>query len=277
MSGGLGTRRLADDSRWGAVEILDLVPALSTIAAERAIRLRATAMRESGTAHPGSPVAPVHDVRRVHDTVSVIAPDPDGVRVQDLLVAMETGTLALTQESLLDLAAAAVRAVAWLHDRPGSMAHGMLSPEHIVLGREGVITLTDAVFADALVTLHWNRERLWRECRLTMPASATLPQFDQRADVVQIGGVVLALLLQRPLRVADYVVIPDLIMEATSRFGAASALRGWLQQALHLHPKLTFATAGDASAHFSLAISEGNRPAARTRNVLRQVISGLAG
>jgi hypothetical protein len=275
MDGGLGSTRTADDSRWGAVEILDLIPALSTMAAERAIRTRATAFAESGSVQSGGPIAAVLDIRRVHDSLSVFSPDPAGVSVLDLLAATEQGTLELNDEAILDLACAVVRAVAWLHARPGSLAHGALSPAHVVLGREGAITLTEAVFATALQTLPWNRERFWRECGLTLPTAATPPQFDQRADVVEMGGVVLAILLRRPLRVDEYTAIPELVMEATARGPMASVVRVWLQQTLHLHPKLTFASAVEAWAMLA-ALNDPARPLARSRSVLRQVISGRA-
>lgn len=277
MHGGLGSRRLADDSRWGAVEILDLIPALCTIGAERAIRLRMAALSESGTARAGTPVAPVLDVRRLHDALSVFSPEPMGVRVHELLAAMEAGTLALNDESILDVAGAVVRAVAWLHERPGAQAHGALSPAHIVLGRDGVVTLTDAAFGPALQALGWNRERFWRECGLTLPHAATPPQFDQRADVVELGGVVLAILLRRPLRQGDYGSIAELVMEATAPLAAGSAVRAWLQQTLHLHPKLMYATAAEAWPALAPVLNDPGRPATRTRGALRQVLSGLSG
>lgn len=247
------------------------------MAAERAIRTRATSFGESGTAHSGGPLAPVLDIRRVHDTLSVVSPDPAGVRVLDLLMAMEQGTLTLRDEAILDLASAVARAVAWLHERPGAPAHGALSPAHIVLSREGVVMLTDAVFATALQTLQWNRDRFWRACGLTLPAAATPPQFDARADVVELGGVVLAILLRRPLQVDEYAAIPELVMAATARLAAGSAVRAWLQQTLLLQPKLTFASAGEAWPVLAAALNDPARPQARSRSVLRHVVSGLVG
>ena len=277
MNGGLGTTRTADDSRWGAVEILELIPALSTMAAERAIRSRAAAFAESGMAASAGPIAPVLDIRRVHDAVSVFTPHPDGVSILELLRSMEQGTLELNDEAILDIAGAVMRAVAWLHERPGSLAHGALSPAHVVLGREGAIVTTNAVFATALETLQWNRERFWRECGLTLPAAATPPQFDQRADVVEMGGVVLAILLRRPLRVDDYTRLPELVIEATARLPMASAVRAWLHQTLHLHTKLTFASAVEAWPVLAAALNDSGRPLARSRSVLRHVVSGLPG
>jgi hypothetical protein len=253
---GLGTRRVVQDVYWGSVEALELIPELSTLGAERQIRTTAARLRETGIAREGGPVARVYDVRRSGDGLVVISTDHDGVRLSDLLDALEAGTLILADAAILDLASAVVRAVAWLHLRPGAPAHGVLSPAHIVLGREGSIVLTDAVFGTVLQGLEWNRDHCWRECKLALPPSATLPRFDQRADVVELGAVVLAVLLRRQLRVDEFPGgMPDLITRATSEFGrAGSALRGWLQQALHLHPRATFGSAAEAAPAFTAGL-----------------------
>lgn len=260
-SNGLGTRRHVQDVRWGRVEALELIPELSTLGAERQIRISAARFRESGIASDGGPVALVCDVRRSGERLVVISADHDGVRLSDLLDALETGTLDLTDAAILDLASALVRAVAWLHSRPGAPAHGALSPAHVVLGREGNIVLTDAVFAQLLQDLEWNRERCWRECSLALPPSASLPRFDQRADVAELGAVVLAVLLRRQLRVDEFPSgLPDLITSATSALGGAgSALRGWLLQALHLHPRATFGSAADAAPAFTAGLERLDR------------------
>jgi hypothetical protein len=260
-SNGLGTLRRVQDARWGRVEALELIPELSTLGAERQIRTHATQLRQSGVARDGGPVALVYDVRRSGEKLVVISADHDGVRLSDLLDALETGTLDLTDAAILDLASGLVRSVAWLHARPGALAHGALSPAHVVLGREGSLVLTDAVFAQLLEGLEWNRERCWRVCSLALPPSASLPRFDQRADVVELGAVVLAVLLRRQLRVDEFPSgLPDLITSATSAFGGAgSALRGWLLQALHLHPRATFGSAAEAAPAFTAALERLDR------------------
>jgi hypothetical protein len=277
---GLGSRRLVDDPRWGAAEALELIPELSTIAAERAIRTRATSQRESGIARDDGPVAAVHEVRRVGDTLVVVSSVHDGVRLSDLLGALEKGTLTLTDVAILDLATAVVRAMQWLHDRPGSHVHGALSPDQVVLRRDGAIVLTDTVFAEALQYAQWNRDRCWREWGLALPASASAPRFDQRSDVVELGAVVLAVLLRRPLAAGEYpAAIPDLIATAAATSGvSALALRGWLQQALHLHPRMTFASAVEAAAGFAAAVAGpvASRPPAKSRGVIRNLITSLA-
>jgi hypothetical protein len=123
------------------------------------------------------------------------------------------------------------------------------------------MVLTDAVFGPALESLQRNREQLWREFRLAFPASASLPRFDQRADVAQLGATVLAIALGRPLRASEYPrAINEAVIAATlaARPGetgtSSSALRMWLQEALHLHPRATFSSAVDAEASYATVL-----------------------
>src|SRR6185436_14123614 len=95
----------------------------------------------------------------------------------------ESGNEALTDAAMLELAAAVIRALAAVHGLPGGIAHGAVSPSHILITPEGAAVLTDGEFGGALETLEKNREQLWREFGLALPPSASLPRFDQRADV----------------------------------------------------------------------------------------------
>jgi hypothetical protein len=138
------------------------------------------------------------------------------------------------------------------------MSHGAITPAHIVITRSGKVMLTDAVFGPALETLERNREQLWREFRVAMPQSATLPRFDQRADVTQLGATVLALTLGRSLRQDEYPrAINEVVIAATlaARPGetgtSTSALRMWLQQSLHLHPRAVFASCVEAEKGYN--------------------------
>jgi hypothetical protein len=149
--------------------------------------------------------------------------------------------------------------VAAIHGLPGGVAHGAINPSHILLAWDGTAVLTDAVFGPALEMLQRNREQLWREFGVALPASASLPRFDQRADVTQLGAVVLAILLQRPLRGDEYPRgVGDLVMMATPDEGAPymSALRLWLQQALQLHPRVVYGSAVGAQFVFGEIVAE---------------------
>jgi hypothetical protein len=277
VDGGLGTLRLADDPRWGPVEVLDLIAPLCSVAAERAIRTTIAVHHDCGVGRHDGPIGLVHEVRRLNDELSVVSPVADGVRLMDLLDALETGALTLTDEAIIDVAAAITRAVASMHGRPGALTHGAISPAHVVVGRSGGIVLTDAVYATALQSLAWSRHQWWWQCGLAMPPSAGLPRFDQRADVVQLGGVVLALLLRRRLTVNEYTSLGDLVGEATGRYQRLeSGLRAWLQQALNLHARAAFSSGVAAASDLALVLADAAaHPTLRTKTVLRDAVAGV--
>ena len=278
IDGGLGTLRPADDPRLGPVEILALMPQLSTATAEHSIRAAVKDHQRAGLTGPAGPLGAVHKVSRVSDGLFVVSPVVDGVKLLDLLDALDARTFTLPDDAILDLAASIARTVAFIHERPAAVVHGAVSPAHIVVNPEGGIVLTNAVFAQALQSLNWSRHQWWWQCGLALPPSASLPRFDQRADVVQLGGVVLALLLRRRLTADDYASIGDLVKQASAAYKRLdSGLRGWLQQTLHLHPRATFSSGVDASAQLALVLSDGGgaRPSLRSRTVLKNLAGGM--
>ena len=275
---GFGSRRVEHDGALGRLELLDLSSALSTSAAEQGIRTRAARLAEANA----TMVARVVGITRRGQTLSIrTASGEGGVTLSDLLAALEFGTVTLSDQALLELAGATVRAVAALHQLPGLPAHGALNPAHVIVRRDGSVLLSGAVFADALQALQCNREQIWRVFGVAMPPSATLPRFDQRADVTQLGALVLAIILRRSLTATEYPKgIIDLVAAGAEgiRIGTASrtALTMWLQQALQLHPKSLFASAVDASGALTAAVADvtGRRAGAL---LLQAVVRQLCG
>lgn len=247
---GLGVRRLETDPRDGSVvEVLDVSPALAAQEGfESEVRAHAGRLFDAGV----DGIALVRHVERRGGTLRVVADHVDGLRLPDLLQEAIKGNIPLPQPAALELAGRIVRIVAAMHRVPG-LAHGAITPSHVVITRTGAVVLTDAVYGPALEALQRNREQLWREFRLALPASASLPRFDPRADVAQLGATVLAIALGRSLREGEYPrAINEVVIAATlaARPGetgtSTSALRMWLQEALHLHPRATFSSAIDA-------------------------------
>jgi len=125
------------------------------------------------------------------------------------------------------------------------------------------------VFGAGLEVLQRNREALWKEFGLAMPAAASLARFDQQADVTQMGALILAIVLQRPMRAHEYPRgVSDLVVTATESSsvqgapGSASALRMWLQEALQIHPRLAFRSAVESQRAFSdIGSTPGSRRA----------------
>lgn len=195
----------------------------------------------------------VRRIDRDGASLRVVTDRVEGLRLPDLLQAAIGAPLRAA--AALELAAQVVRTVARLHQKPG-LAHGAITPAHVVITGDARVVLTDGVFGGALEALRWNREQLWGAFGVAMPASASLPRFDVRSDVTQLGATVLAIMMGRLMRTGEYPrPVPDLI-NATTATGLAgpdstfSRLRVWLYQALQLHPRENFDSAVEAERAF---------------------------
>lgn len=247
---GFGTRSMVVDPQHGQVERLDLTPALSAPASEQAIRARAGYHNSLDDSPVGGRLV---RITRTGDTLSLFSVCPDGVPLSDVLAGLEFKTISLSGEELLELAASIVSALATMHERMPGIAHGALTPAHIVLQRDGSTMLTGAVFVDALQALQRSREPLWRDFGIAMPTSASSPRFDQRGDVSQLGAIVLAITERRSLRRDEYPKHTQdmaLSVNVTGNPITDAKLRTWLQDALQLHGRVTFSSAVDAARAF---------------------------
>lgn len=252
---GLGVRRIATDPVNGTlVEVLEVSPALAAHEGfEAALRTRAARLSGASVEH----LATVRRIERNGSVLRVIADYAEGLRLPDLLHEAQRGGVAWSAEAAVALSAEIIRVVAALH-RAAALSHGAITPAHVVVSRKGLVTLTDAIFGPGFELLNRNRQQLWREFGVALPTSATLPRFDQRGDVTELGATVLAVMLGRMLRSEEYPCgIGDLVTEVTlgARNGETgstqSALRMWLQQALCLHPRSMLATAVEAECAFA--------------------------
>jgi hypothetical protein len=253
---GFGTRLIEELPPAGPVERLVLAPTLATPGSEQAIRARAAHLTSLG---PG-PVGRVFRVERKAGALSVLSLVPDGVTLSDILAALEFGTLTLSNDEVLELAASVVRAAAGMHELLGTLAHGALAPAHVVLKRDGSAMFTGAVFGDAIQALQRNREHIWREFGLALPAAASVPRFDQHGDVTQLGALVLAIGQRRSLRRDEFPRgVGDLVMTTSIAPTAhtSARLRMWLQDALQLHGRVVFSSGVDALRAFNRFLPNG--------------------
>ena len=251
LDDGLGLRAIETAPTLGTVDVLDLTQVLADAPIiDDAIRTRATRYAVIDPAL----VVPVRRIRRDGGTLRISFAVAEGQRLSALLADLESGRQTMTNTQLLELATSVIRAVASLHQLPGLVAHGAITPAHVVIRRDRTAVLTDAIFGSGIEALHWTRADLWKEFGIAMPAAARLHRFNQRADVTQLAAVVLAIALRRPIRRDEYLdAVDDLVVEGTPLDGAIhmSALRMWLRQALRLHPRSVLATAVDAWQMFS--------------------------
>jgi hypothetical protein len=272
---GFGVRRLVVDARLGLVERLELAPPLATWASEQAIRARAAYLRSAFDSEFGG----VLRIERTGEALSIMSATFEGVPLSDVLAALEFKTVSLSSAELFALAASVVDAVASFHQRMGSRAHGALTPAHVMVHPDGTTSLGGAVFAEALQALEHNREMLWREFGLALPSSASLPRFDQRGDVTQMGAVVLAIGVRRSLRRDEYPRgTHDLVHAATlsDDMTQNARIRQWLQDTLQLHGRVVFSSALDAAQAFA-EIVPGRGKDDATMLVLQTVLRHLIG
>lgn len=255
-------RRAETDGRV-YTETLELSPLLAARPAmEEAIRGRASRYADLDI----RTFAPVRRIERNGISLHLVSEMPVGVRLSDLLAELEATGHVARESAMLELASLVINAVAALHAWPGGIAHGAITPAHVLITTDARVMLTDCVFGAGVELLQRNRETLWKEFRLAMPASASLAKFDQQADVTQLGAVILAIVVQREIRADEYPHgISDLVIRATEAAAApgsdaVSALRSWLQQALQVHSRVAFRSAVDAQRAFADIIS---RPAHR--------------
>ena len=177
---GFGARSLDVDPQVGRIERLDLIPALSTSASEQAIRARAAYL----TSVEENPLGRVVRIVWKGDALAVFSTVFDGVSLSEVLAALEFKTISVSGEELLELAASIVTALSTVHERMPSIAHGALTPAHIVLLRDGSTVLTGAAYGDALQALQRNRENLFRDFGLALPTAANFPRFDQPRGIL---------------------------------------------------------------------------------------------
>ena len=253
LEDGLGLRRIETDGRTNT-EVLEFAPALALLpVVEEAIRGRASRYADLDMRL----FAPVKRIEREGPSLRIVSEMPGGVRLSHLLAHLQSTGEVVPTAAILELSSLVISAVAALHSWPAGLAHGAINPAHVLLTNDGRITLTDCVFGAGLEELQRNREELWKDFGLAMPTVASLARFDQNADVTQMGALILAIVLHRPLRITEYPRgLSGLVMatELSSTPGAPDstlALRMWLQQALQIHPRLAFRSAVDAQRSFA--------------------------
>lgn len=240
------------------VEVLEVTHAFAAqVNFEMALRSSAARFAKLGI----EGLSVIRRIERENHTLKVVAEHVEGLRLPDLLREAVKGNIPLPQPAALELAGQIIRIVSAIHRVPG-LFHGAITPGHVVITRTGRVVLTDSAFGPAIESLQRSREQLWREFRLALPASASLPRFDQRADVAQLGATVLAVALGRSLRADEYpravneVVIAATLAAKPGETGtSASALRMWLQETMCLHPRATFASAADAEKAFDQVLA----------------------
>jgi hypothetical protein len=190
--------------------------------------------------------------------VSIVADYLPGVRLTEVLTAMENQGTPPPPGAPLFLIQEILAAVAALHrETAAEVSHGALAPDRVVIA-DGKVRITDYVLGSAIEQLRFSAERYWKELRVAVPASAGTMRFDKRLDVAQVGTIALALFAGRPLRDdEDMASLGPVLMG----LGLAQPLQNWLLRTLHMDPRRSYVSASEVGSELEAAMSEaGVRP-----------------
>src|SRR5262245_18424322 len=127
-------------------------------------------------------------------------------------------------------------ALAAIQNQGEGIAHGLLTPERIIVTDEGRLVITEHVQRSAFELLELPASRLRSEFGIALPADEAVT-LDQRSDVIQLGFIALSLLAGRPLDPSEYPDNVPSLLESYVRVDslATAHLRLWLEDALQLN------------------------------------------
>ena len=257
----LGTRLLVSDRPGERLEQLRLGPRFQSPAFEAAVLERVAELAQFR--HAG--IARVRRVDRIEpgSTLALASEYPRGARLSDVLAVAERDALDLDINAALCLVRQLVPALAALHSAAPGIAHGTLSPERIIVTQHARVVVVEHVLGPAVEQMRLSRDELWRDLRILTPsAGGPAPRLDQSADIAQLGGVALALVLGRQIRAEELDTLPELLAAAreTTVLGRrellAAPLRRWLLRALQLDPRGCFGSMTDAQEGLEHVLSE---------------------
>ncbi|HKW02105.1 MAG TPA: PEGA domain-containing protein [Vicinamibacterales bacterium] len=250
----LGDRMLTfDNSTASSLELLRFKKEFSSAPGfESALRKRVDDL--SRLRHPS--IAAVRGVEWLNsgEALALVSIHTAGRRLSEILKDARGAAFAL------ELVRQVAPALVALENTGTGLSHGALTPERIVVTREGRLVVVEHVLASAIEALRLPANRVRADLGLAVPASDPV-KFDARLDVIQLAFVALSLLLGRRLEAADYPQHTTVLLDEFARNDAAAAarFRPWLERALQLGAN-PFSTAQEAQEAFNKLPAEDAAP-----------------
>ena len=241
LSDGIGDRLLMfDNSTSSSLELLRFRPEFGQAPGfEEALRRRVEELSEFN--HPG--VAKVRAVEMLgdEDGLALISNQVVGRRLSEILQNAHGPQFAT------ELVRQLMPVLAALEDH--GAAHGLVTPERVIVTPQGGLVLTEHVLAPAFERLRLPAFRLQNDLGIVLPPDTPSIRLDDpRTDVIQLGYLALSLLIGQRLRSIDS---PRQVFGLIDRQSAAaggnapSHLQDWLLRALQLD-RSAFESASDA-------------------------------
>ena len=256
---GFGLRTKGIDAETGdEVDLLDLAPQLvehSSFVATAGERVaRFAAVRHASYVH----------LRRLDrpaaDRLQLVSDYTPGWRLSELLAESSASNIPVDITVVIALLRQLLPAVALYGRHNREAAIGTLAVERMIVTPQTRLVIAEHAFGPALEKLNLGRDRLWRELRIAMPASAGLPRANQRGDAHAIGVIALSLLLGRVLSDDEFPVQQALIESVKEyRDGQPSPLSSsfsnWLARALQIDVRTAFQAPSEAQLAFESVLA----------------------
>lgn len=192
---------------------------------------------------------PIRSVARLKGelaSLALISEFTPGVRLAEMLTAVEQRSVVLDADTALYIVRRVLSAVTSFHQSV-HVAHGAIGLERVIITANARVFIAEFALGPALEQLRYSRDRYWRELRVALPLSAGFAEFNEYADVTQVGAIALSLILGRPLRDDEYPAeLEDLVGSACSRARngeskpLTAGLRDWLRRTLQLDARNSF-------------------------------------
>lgn len=233
LSDGLGDRLLMfDNTSAASLEMLRFKPAFGEHPQfEHTLRERAGRLERFTHAS----IAPVRAVEwlSAEEGLALISNHVEGRRLSEVLHDARGPRFAT------ELVRQVIPVLAALQRQGDLIAHGLLSPERIVVTPDGRLVLTEHVLGSAIQSLQLPAGRLRADFKLALPDQPDPIALDQRSDVIQAGIIALSLLLGRRIDPADYPekgagLIDECAWTGFRGSPVPARLLVWLERALQL-------------------------------------------
>jgi hypothetical protein len=212
----------------------------------------------------------VHRVQHTTDldaTIALVSTHVAGRRLAEILDVAARAELKPTTAAVVALTRQTMTAVALLHDFAPDGFHGALGPERLILAGDGRVVIAEHVLGTVVeqAAEAWGATCLWQDFRLATLPNMGLAQCGRRVDVIQVGLIVLATLLGRPLDGAAYPSgLGQLLGEATERQLDGTVghlrqdLRDWLERTLAMRGDASFQTLLDSQKALGQLAQDGS-------------------
>ena len=209
--------------------------------------------------HPS--IAPVRGIEWLNkgEALALVSIHTAGRRLSEILRDARGAAFAL------ELVRQVAPALVAIEQAGTAFAHGALTPERIVVTREGRLVIVEHVLGSAIESLHLPAHRIRAELGLAVPADANPVKFDARLDVIQLALVALSLLVGRRLEATEYPQNAAALLDEFTRTDPATSarFRPWLERAFQMGAR-PFSSVRDAQEAFNQVPEEGIAPGATT-------------